>query len=782
MNLLDQIGMHRVICGAVVIAALAGTGRTQAQGPELLQNGLVRVKFDYHTGLFDIDTASGSTLRIVESGPAVQKDGTTLSARDATSINVRRSNFEDQIGSGEKLVLQYNFSKSSFTFRYEISEYRDKPWISVTAYLPSGGYTLADVGLLKGTISVPEAFRARLYVSSGDTGGKTGVWQLGLGRWRSSAHSVYYDPRTHDGLGLAFYSFARAASSVTSQYFASNQIAVDAAAHYNGYQPRTGELKTESLLISFGRDPLRLLEDWADNVVKVVHPSFLHDTRSGLLNSWYIFGDEVTEAMALQQARILRDSVLFGYGITIGDTGEWQKQRHQYGDAGDALGFGEDQEDPRLFPHGVKWLSDQLHGMGFQVNFGANYAYAALESSIAQRNVPWIVREDRSRLGFGFPIDFTHPEARKWLADLVHRAVDYKAIQWCTDFDGGPTRGKLYDSTKIMGFEDIREGMKVTRSVLGPNVIIHKFCCGPYFTYLGLADRVRTGNDVAGVGDWDGLKAVARQLGATYMMHQRFWINDPDPIYVGGRDFVHNYGTGPIPADPAALDEIRMRLQFHVSTGGPPTIGENLEDLDPVRMRLLTLVLPSYGYAARPLDLFVHNTPEINDLSVKTGWDQWHVLMLQNWNDSDQEYDIRFSDLGLDPSRSYWIFRFWDQTFLGEFSQNVSLRVGARTGETYAIREVRRTPWVLGTDMHLTQGGVELEDVVYSGSELSGMARRQPGAEGHIVAFIPPGYKIRSASGPYSVNPEPSGASVVRLELKFGGEAATWSIHFEQPR
>ena len=139
MNLLDQIGMHRVICGAVVIAALAGTGRTQAQGPELLQNGLVRVKFDYHTGLFDIDTASGSTLRIVESGPAVQKDGTTLSARDATSINVRRSNFEDQIGSGEKLVLQYNFSKSSFTFRYEISEYRDKPWISVTACVPSGG-------------------------------------------------------------------------------------------------------------------------------------------------------------------------------------------------------------------------------------------------------------------------------------------------------------------------------------------------------------------------------------------------------------------------------------------------------------------------------------------------------------------------------------------------------------------------------------------------------------------------------------------------------------------
>jgi hypothetical protein len=66
--------------------------------------------------------------------------------------------------------------------------------------------------------------------------------------------------------------------------------------------------------------------------------------------------------------------------------------------------------------------------MGFQTNFGANVAYAAPDSNIRQCSVPWIVREDRSRLGFGFPIDFTHPEARKWLGDLAHRAVVYKAI------------------------------------------------------------------------------------------------------------------------------------------------------------------------------------------------------------------------------------------------------------------------------------------------------------------------------------------------------------------
>ena len=121
MNLLDRIGMHCVILGAVIITALAGIGCTQALAPELLQNGVARVKFDHHTGPFDIDTTSGSLLRIAGSGPAVQKEGTTHSARDATSINVPRPNSEDQIGGGEKLVLQCNFSKSGYAFRYEIS-------------------------------------------------------------------------------------------------------------------------------------------------------------------------------------------------------------------------------------------------------------------------------------------------------------------------------------------------------------------------------------------------------------------------------------------------------------------------------------------------------------------------------------------------------------------------------------------------------------------------------------------------------------------------------------
>jgi hypothetical protein len=788
------LAMILVLLNAVASAA-AGGGQEAAppvssQGAEVLDNGLVRLIFNRETGEFEAYGLHGEIMRLFQAGPAWEINERKIAAREAVKVVTRQESFKDEIGQGEKLVVDYQFSSDTPTVRYELSLYRGKPWISAKAYLPKGDYRLGDFSLVQGKVQLQEAFRTRIYVNSGNSSySNSGVWQLGMRLWSSSALSVYYEPRIEEALSLAFYSFHRASTSVISQYFSSNVIGVNANAHYNGYRPREGELKTETLLISLARDPLQLLEDWADTVVKVVQPKFNHDTRTGATNLWYAYGNKTTETQMIKQAKLLRDSILPSYGITIADTGEWQLQ-HDGPDlgSGNALGSGEDQEDKRLFPHGFKWASDQVHALGLQTNFGANYVYAASESSIAKKKEPWIVWDDRSHLDYGFPIDFTHPGAQKWLHDLVLRTGDYQAILWDTDVDGGPTRGRLYDQNKIMGFEDIREGLKVTRSALEPNVYIEKACCGPYFTYLNLADRVRTGDDIFGVvGDWQHLQTVARQLAANYMLHQRFWLNDPDAIFVGGASFFggvkkeHNPDGPSVPLEPAILDEVRMRLQYHVSAGSFPTLGENMEDLDAERMRLLTLVLPSYGQAARPLDLFLHTTPEIYDLKVKTDWEQWHVLMLQNWGEWDKTYPIRFSELGLDKEKSYLVFSFWDQAFLGEFRGGVDLMVRMRQGETYVIREVPTHPWVLATDMHLTQGGVELKGVRYEDSavRLEGEASRHARAKGQVVIYVPQGYKIQSASGVYRVEEESSGVQVAHLQLEFERETSPWWLRFE---
>ena len=497
-----------------------------------------------------------------------------------------------------------------------------------------------------------------------------------------------------------------------------------------------------------------------------------------------MYGDQTTQEDTLKQARLLKDSVLPGYGIKIVTTGEWQLQHTKPGDVGDSLGFGENAVDKRLYPDGIKWLVDRIRALGLEASFGANYAYAAPQSALVQKNVPWIVKDDWTRLNFGYPIDFTNPEAQRWLYGLAHRVAEYGAVEWWSDFNGGPTRGKLYDPKEIMGFEDVRQGLRVIRNAVGPHVLMEPACCEQdYFAFVGLVDRARTGQDMVALGNFEGLEAIARQLAGTYMLHQRFWINNSDPLYVGGRDYDHNYGSGPLAADAALRNEVRIRLQLQLTTGSFVTIGQNMEDFDAERMHLLTLVLPTYGQAARPVDMFIHSTPQEYDLPIKTDWDSWHVLVLQNWTDESKRYSIRFSKLGLSDSKRYLVYRFWDQSWVGEFRRGVDLQVADRTGETYAIREVPAHPWVLSTDMHLTQGAVELQGVKFdrASHELTGRASRHVGAEGHVVIYVPRGYTVRSGSGDYSVEKLPSGAAIVRLHLRFKEAAIQWALEFRAP-
>jgi hypothetical protein len=774
-----------VMAWFIVMAACSSTALGQKSSSKLmLDNGLARITFDTNKGTFDARGLSEPTIVLRDAAPECEVDGKVLSVNDLVNVTAHKEQFNDSIGQGEKIAAIYSFKDGIPSIRYEIRLYAGQPAASIQAFLPAGTYHLGNVNVIHGSLAVREAFNTRVYLNSGEAGGRTGVWDLGIQRWQSAVLSSWYDVDTKDALAISFYSFQRAGTTVQSQYLGPQKIGVTAQVHYNGYKVEGKELPTESALLTFGRNPVQMLDDWARIAASVVHPKFNHDTHTGYIDVWYTFGDKASDEQVLEQAKLLRKSVLPGYGMSFVSLGEWQKQRHEFGDGGDDLGFGEDLIDEKLFPRGLEPLCKEYHQMGFGCTFGANYAYAAPESSIAKKNVPWLVKEDRSRLSFGAPIDFTNPAAQDWVYDLFHRAEPIGAKWVWTDFDGGPTRGTLNDPTKIRGFEDIREGLSAIRRAVGDDTFIQKFCCGPYFTYLGLADRVRVGRDMVALGDFDGLEAVARQLAGNYMLHQRFWINDPDPLFVGGREYVHNYGSGSLGSDPAIRDEVRMRLQLEVSAGGFVTLGEDMHDLGPNEIRMLTQVLPTYGQAATPLDMFTHSIPEVYDLKVATSWDKWNVLMLQNWEASDKTYDIHFDWLKLDPLKNYLVFRFWDQKLLGTYSGAAKLTVSTHTGETYAIREVPSHPWVLSTDMHLTQGGVELTNVTYKEETgiLSGTATRHPGANGSIVAYLPRGYELLNASYPYLKEQQSDGSTLIRLTVAFNSTKAEWSLKCQRAK
>ena len=60
--------------------------------------------------------------------------------------------------------------------------------------------------------------------------------------------------------------------------------------------------------------------------------------------------------------------------------------------------------------------------------------------------------------------------------------------------------------------------------------------------------------------------------------------------------------------------------------------GDRLVDASD-RLEILRKVYPSYGVAARPIDLFEADRPEIFELAVKTRFAEWSVVALFNYAD-----------------------------------------------------------------------------------------------------------------------------------------------------
>jgi hypothetical protein len=176
-----------------------------ADGKDVLENGLVRLEFNRHSGRFEVQGMAGGVMRLYEAGPAFEKDGRKMLTGEGVKTGTRHESFNDAIGQGEKLVVDYAFKDGAASFRYELNVYQGKPWVSATGYLPAGNYELGDFSLVQGKISALAAFKTRIYVNSGQAGGETGVWPLGMKRWTSAALSVFYEPHQQEAIGLGFY-------------------------------------------------------------------------------------------------------------------------------------------------------------------------------------------------------------------------------------------------------------------------------------------------------------------------------------------------------------------------------------------------------------------------------------------------------------------------------------------------------------------------------------------------------------------------------------------------
>jgi len=587
----------------------------------------------------------------------------------------------------------------------------------------------------------------------------------------------------------------------------------------------------EEVVLMLGQDPWRLLEEFG-NLVKEKYRIRPLDSPPVSWCSWYPYRLGVDEKRVLENAGIgaerLKSLGLKNIQIDLG----WEKDY-----------LPSSYEENEQFPHGLKWLSERLEELGFNLGvWKAPFTISEFDQ-VAVQHPEWLLGDEKEKpapywtwfwkpYGKVYALDLTHPEAQNYLREKVASLAKRRVKYFKFDFINGPCNTRLrnrHDPRIVAGggVEAVRLGCRIIAETLKD---FDSEClmlnCNPYEPCgLGFFQLLYTCNDTGNTGyvTWSFMKENFRSVAAHLWKNHRWGIIQPSCLCVG---------------PPGTLEEARIRATVAYLSGGEIDIGDDLTILPEDRWQVLLSVLPPAGSSAKPVDLFepvlIEQLPyedmshsgfestagsveedggNIWVLQVDAGWDSWILVGLFAWDPprikNGREHQItRFNIpwrlLGLNPDRKYWIYEFWSGQFLGEAPLTTRRKGYVHPGDAgkllwssttdvlqvaffgpaakvLAIREKKPHPWIVGTSFHMSSGG-ELRNVAWDRERrvLKGVLQRPAGQLGFIVAA---GLDTRLAKAMVDEHQAPAHAganSSLVIPMVPSGEVTSWEILLEK--
>jgi alpha-galactosidase len=186
----------------------------------------------------------------------------------------------------------------------------------------------------------------------------------------------------------------------------------------------------------------------------------------------------------------------------------------------------------------VPGLVRRIRDTGRQAGIWIAPALVAPDSELFARHPGWVVRDRESAApvfaGHGCTaLDFTHPGAARYLADVLARMRAWGVGYFKVDFlYAGAGEGRRHDD--VSGVEAYRRGLRLIRDAIGPEAILLG-CGAPILPSVGLVDAMRVGPDIAARYDPPGGQSfkpsqrnATRNVVARGWQQGRFWVNDAD--------------------------------------------------------------------------------------------------------------------------------------------------------------------------------------------------------------------------------------------------------------
>ncbi len=468
------------------------------------------------------------------------------------------------------------------------------------------------------------------------------------------------------------------------------------------------------------------------------------------------------------------------------------------------------------FPHGLKWLSDQLRSRyGMKLGLWIAPTVVAETSQLYREHPDWMLKNpDGKPAPAGrwywvpnpecYTLDASHPAAAKWIEQTFARLTAEGASYFKIDFIAGSGGGYVqHDPQCTRGWGVLRRGMEAIRRGAGPEAWI-RYCQTPALLSAGLANSAYIGDDTGDAGLEGGINLLrinAQLLAASYWLNDRLYHREVCDMSVGMK---------------APVEEARLRLALMTMTGCSISFSDDFRLLPLPRIRMVQQCLPPGNPPARPLDLFFSRShaprgnargdalrpvapapqsggpgvptqsvgtriPSLWHMHCKKDFGEWDVVGVFNFESRPEERTVEFGALGLAPGTKAAVFEFWESKLLGRVQDRMVLTVPPESSRILVIRRLSDRPQVIATDMHLLGGYHEIQRLAWDETRrvLSGQYHRAPGLSGKVFLHVPKGYRPRADASQGIAAIQEIGEGLWVQNVEFKGADVDWSIAFD---
>jgi len=761
---------------------------------QIYQNDFFSVLFDTGTGSLDIIRRNGERLLSGSHVRALTGQGYISTRQASLRHSVKTSKIFDQLGDCIQLTINSSEPDRKIDLNLRIFLYKNLNAVffeaeclnrSTKSIIILNIEPVSAVNETGGALWWPQTSKlltngpmyydpgAVLDFSAQDNNLRQSWWNIGL-----------FSGYNREGLVVGAVENLTAQGKVSARRESEENIGLIAQSVLSdGFVLGAGKkIRSNRFAMLIGKDIYSALEEYA-SVMGRVNTARTTSIVNGWCN-WFFTYEHITEEEVIRNAEFA-SRVLKPYGMEYIQVDEGYQRWHG------------DWDGNERFPHGMKWLADRIHSLGLKPGLWLAPFVISEPTDIFQNHKEWLIKHpDASLKRVGpwpdensdwaknenpkrYGIDITHPGAAEWMFNLFDKVsnqwgyemikidfVDWSLLSAHHYFDPSVSRAMAY-----------RRGFEIIRKAIGNDC--HLQDCGPGPITVGLLDSMRIELDQNYGYAPEVWKQYFNSTGSApaaakrYYFHKRTWINDADHLCIN----MLSPGQAQAAASLLAL------------TGGNIISGDRLPDLDPVKVEILKKALPSFGEAARPVDLFDTDFHRIFALRVKKSFGEWTVIGFFNSDETEiREYSHSLTRFWLDNTKTYIAFDFWNNRLLGDIKNELKVRVSPASVLLLSVHEKPDNPKVISTDRHILQGAVELEDVKWNDVKkiLSGVSTGVPDSSYNVYIYVPephpwrqggvalyhdfPGYTLKMTDN-----------NILRMNLKFKENSRiSWSVNFPE--